>query len=130
MPKRRMPPLAIVENFNVLKNISSGFSSCPIVLTMDSLSFKQGKKTFHHGIIVAIPNSTHAAHDPLVLEDLLKFGAGILTSSIGVMNQARNWGSLPQGHIEGIQNQVALQPSTRTPPHHLSGIQIEDDRQI
>ena len=77
-----MSPLAIIEDFNVLKHVSSRFSQVSIVLPMHSLSFQSGEETLGHCIIVAISRSTHAAFDPLILEELLEVGTGILTASI------------------------------------------------
>jgi len=97
-----MSPLAIIEDFNVLKHVSSRFSQVSIVLPMHSLSFQSGEETLGHCIIVAISRSTHAAFNSLIPKKFLKITAGILTTPIGVMNEARCWGPSSQGHREGI----------------------------
>lgn len=82
MANSRVSPLTVIKDFNVLENISPRFASCPIVLAMDSLPFKQGKEAFRHGVVITIARATHAARDALFLESLLEVGAGILTASI------------------------------------------------
>ena len=79
---RGMLPLAIIKDFNVVKDIGSGFRSCPIGLTMKAFPFESGKETFRHRIIITIALPTHATFDPLILEELLEVGTGILTALI------------------------------------------------
>ncbi len=81
-----MATQAIIEDFDVLENISTRFSPCSVIPTMNPLPFEQGKETFRHGIIITIPRPTHATRDPLVPQMLLEVIAGILTPSIRVMN--------------------------------------------
>ncbi len=90
-----MPTLSVIKDFDVLENIGPGFGPCPIVTPMDSFPFEQGKETFPHRIIITIPLPTHATRYSLVLENPLEVLAGILTPSIGVMNEARNCGASP-----------------------------------
>ncbi len=84
-----MPPFTIIENFDVLENISSRFRPCSIMASMDPFPFKQGEETFHDGIIVTIPRSTHAARDAVIPKKFLEIVAGILAATIGVMNETR-----------------------------------------
>ena len=65
-----MSPLAIIIDFNIVKNIRFGYCSGPIVNPMYPLPFEQSKETFHHRVIVRIPGPTHTGHDPLILEEL------------------------------------------------------------
>ena len=66
----------------------------------------------------------------MVPEEFLKILASILRASIRMMNEIRKWRASAQRHPKGFQYQVPLQSSTRTPPHHFAGIQIQDHRQI
>ena len=84
-----MAPLTIIEDFNVLKNISRGLRSGLVVPPMNPLPFQRGEETFGHRVIVAISCPAHAACDPLTPQQVLKILAGVLTTTIAVMNEAR-----------------------------------------
>lgn len=121
MANRRMPPLTVIKNFNVLKDITFCLCPCLILNLIDPLPFEGGKETFRHRVIVAIAWPTHATGDPVVPEKVLEIITGILAAAIGVMNEAGRRRTSPQSHRKGFQHQEALQPSTRTPIPPLCG---------
>ncbi len=82
-----MPPLPGIKDFDELKHISLGLSSCLILSPMHSFPFKQGKETFRDRIVEAIPGPTHAVLNAMVPQQILKLMAGILTTVIAVMNE-------------------------------------------
>ncbi len=55
MPATRMQPLAIIEDLDVLEYISSRFSPCSIIPTMNPLPLEPGEEAFYHGIIKQFP---------------------------------------------------------------------------
>ena len=65
---------------------------------MDPFPFERGEETLNHRVIVTISRSTHAACDSLIHEHLLEVGTGVLTASIGVVNQTRSGCASSKSH--------------------------------
>ena len=119
--------MSVIKHFDVVEHIGPGLRPCLIVTPMDPFPFEQGEETFCHGVIVTIPSPTHAARDALIPKQFLEIAAGILTATIGVMNETRYWWALSYGYLEGLQDQVALKPRPQAPPHHFPRIEVEHD---
>lgn len=62
-----MTPLAVVEHFNVIGNVSTGILSGFVTGKEDPLRFQAAKKTLGNGIIPAVCFATHAADHPISL---------------------------------------------------------------
>ena len=100
MAKRRMPPLTIIKDLDVLENINGCFRPCLIVLSIESFPFERGEETFGHRIVVTISRPTHTARDALAPQQVLEIIAGILTAPIRVVNEARTRSPSAYGHCE------------------------------
>lgn len=81
-----LPTQAIVDPFDIVKDIHSGFRSSQIVTPMDSFPFQQPKEAFRDRVVITIANPTHTAHNFMRFQELLKCMGRILRPSIGMQN--------------------------------------------
>jgi hypothetical protein len=75
----RMPPLAIVEQFDVFEDFASYLGSGVPLALIAQLEFECGEKTLGHRVIPAIPFKAHAAPKTMRRQQLLILGAGVLS---------------------------------------------------
>ena len=68
-PRIGVPTLAIIEPFNIDKDISPGLCSGHIPLGVHAFSFQEPKETFSHRIVIAIANPTHTADQPIDFQE-------------------------------------------------------------
>ncbi len=80
--QRRMSTLSIVPNFDPLVNCCADFFARLPLLAMDQFRFDGCIETLDDSVIPAVSFSTHTADDAVIVEQLLKRGAGVLTSAI------------------------------------------------
>jgi hypothetical protein len=86
VPQKRMETVTVIKHFNVPDYITSGIIPGSINDIRYPFGFKRMKKTFHNGIVPAITLSAHAADHAVLFQEVLVFTAGVLTSTIGVMD--------------------------------------------
>src|SRR5262245_26069232 len=125
-----MASIAVVEDFNVFKDVRLSLQSGEIMTMMEQLSFQGAKETFHRGIVVTIALAAHTSLDVIFGQDLAIIVAGVLTAPIRMMDQA--WLRLTgiQSHSQSSQDQRSFQGRGHSPTDNPAGIQIQDHRQI
>ena len=75
-PEAGLPPLPIVENFNVFRYITCCFHPRPVTAVMDQFGFQATKEIFHWGIVVTVALSAHGGnHAQLCQQFLITFEA-------------------------------------------------------
>ena len=84
-----MTSKTIVENLDVFKDIQSGLGPGGILPMKDQLSFEGAKETFDRCIVITIAFAAHTTHHPGSCQQGLVLIAGILATSIGVVQQTR-----------------------------------------
>ena len=57
----------VVEEFDAVKDVTSGTVSCVACPTPDPFPFQQVEKAFGDGIVVAVPAAAHAAFQIVML---------------------------------------------------------------
>jgi len=45
----RMPPLPVMEHFDIFEDAGSGFVNCPVVLRIDQLHLQSAEEGLHRG---------------------------------------------------------------------------------
>ena len=90
-----MPTVAVVEELEILGQVGARQGARGPRGVVDELHLQRGKEALGHGVIPAIAPAAHAADDAVRRQDLLIVAAGVLTSTIRVMQQAL--GRLPEG---------------------------------
>ena len=73
-----MPPLAVVEQFDVFEQLVAGLSSGTPPAPMDQFNFERGEETFRHRVVPAVAFTAHATLDAVDRQQLLILVAGVL----------------------------------------------------
>src|SRR5919108_2409127 len=84
----RMPPPAIVEQFDVFEDFASCLGSSLPMALIAQFEFECGEKTLGHRVIPAIAFTAHAAQQTMRSQQLLILVAGVLAAAVRVMHQA------------------------------------------
>lgn len=82
----RVSSLRIVEAFDLIKDISPGFVSCPAATAADAVAFHPREEAFHHRVVVALPRPAHAAFDAVVREQPLELLSRTLAALVTVIS--------------------------------------------
>ena len=106
--------LTVIEPFDVIKDVGSGLFPGEIPLASDPFTFKQGEEAFHGRVIETIPFRTQRALNPMLTQQRLKSVAGVLGSTVGVVDQP-GWGTAPSssGPLKGLDGQGSGEPLTQ-----------------
>src|SRR5689334_1204354 len=72
-----MPPLAVVEHFDIFEHLVAAVSSSTPPAPIDQFDFECGEKTFRHRVVPAIAFTAHAASDAVYRQQLLIRVAGV-----------------------------------------------------
>ena len=80
-------PLTVIKPLNVIKNIGSGRFPGEIPLASDPFTFKPSEEAFHRRIIEAMAFGTQRASDAVLPPQRLKSVAGVLGSTVGMIEQ-------------------------------------------
>ena len=76
-----MPTTSVVEQFDILEQVTSYVIYCIIIPSVNPLFLKCGEETLYAGIIIRATWSTHAARDPVLRQHLFIALAGVLCAS-------------------------------------------------
>jgi hypothetical protein len=87
-----VPPLAIVENLNVLENVSPGLVAGQVIAMMHQFGFQGMEKALHRRIIPAVSFAAHRTDDAVLGEPLLVGTGGILAAADALLNVKRQCG--------------------------------------
>jgi hypothetical protein len=63
--------LRVIEHLDVIENITSGFVTCCVDFSSDSLPLQKLEKAFGYGIVVAVSPPAHAADYIVGLQEAL-----------------------------------------------------------
>src|SRR5579875_4106628 len=100
-----MPSLSIIVHLQIFKQRLSGLLMGGIELVANTLFFERAEKGLHGSVVPTISFAGHADHCTNVLQWLLIRVAGILTTSITVMDEARLGAAASHSHLQRIFSQ-------------------------
>src|SRR3989442_2857814 len=111
-----MPPLAIVEELEVLEELGARRRPSGPGRVMDQLDFQRREEALGDGVVPAVAPAAHTADDPVLRQDPLVVAAGVLTSAIRMMQQTLRRAPTSQrpaegGEGEGIRDALAPRPA-------------------
>src|SRR6476661_7327005 len=110
-----MATFAVVEDLQVLEEIRAGLGTrCPGALRYE-LDLQCREETFRHRVVPAVAAAAHAAHDPVCSEVSLIVRARVLTSTIGVVEQAPPGLAACERRRERVQGELASDPRACCP---------------
>lgn len=127
--KRRMLPLAVVEDLDVLEAGGLHVSMSGIANAMHPLVLEAVEPALRRRVIPAVSLSAHRAGHAVFCELVLKGMAGVLAAPVGMMHQA-HCRSLPEpSHGQRIRHDVRRPDLIRRRRCEVSGEQILRYRQ-
>src|SRR2546428_403320 len=102
-----MAALWIVEPFDVLEDIGSRFIARAIArFRVDPLLLEAREEALHRRIVPAVALAAHATGDSVMGEQSLEVFRRVLASLIRVMHQLLWPAAAPQGHGEGVHDEL------------------------
>ena len=105
--ERLMQALWIVKGFDVTEHAEAGFFEIVEVFLVGPLVFEGPEEAFHDGVIVAAAGAAHGAVDAKRAQRLLIGIAGVLTATIGVVQELASVGSSQLDSLaEGLGDQL------------------------
>ena len=125
-----MTPLSVVEDLNIFKDGLPGFCSRFKPVEEYQFVLNGAKKGLCGGIIVAIAFAAHAGKKAVFLKQFLKVLAGILGTSVGVMDQS-SLGAMPlDGLFHGFDHEIPGHGALQGSPHDCLVKEVFDGCQV
>ncbi len=78
-------------------------------MTSKQLAFEGGKEALGRCVVEAIATAPHRADEPSFAQSPSEGKARVLTSLVGVMDEARRWPASPDRHVDGFDDQLAAE---------------------
>lgn len=115
--KARVPALAIVIDFDVLKHVVSGGLPRDKAFTVDGHDIEAVVPGLHGGMVVAVASLAHAAYQAVIPHPTLIVARAVLAVAVGVDADA-TWSLAPlQRHRQGIARQSRRHALRHGPAH-------------
>ncbi len=109
--------LSIVIRFYVLEYPGCCHASSSVPFTVHQLDFQRVEKTLHRRIIITIGFASHAAAQPVVLDQSLISLGTILAATIRVDDRALGKVAAEQCHGQRITDQLLRHSPVHRPTH-------------
>ena len=106
LAERRMAAPLVIEHLDVLEQLVLCVTVTLEVLAQFALDRRE--EALHHGVVVAVPASAHAARDAVGLEHVLIIFAGIRAPLVRMMEQPELRTASLQRHLERLDRQVPI----------------------
>ena len=119
-PNRTVPALPVVVQFNVLEHLPPHGLPGLEAFAMDRLDLEAVEEALGTGIVVAVAFGTHAAPEMVPGQQRLVQRRAILAATVTMHDHSLGHLTAPQGHFQGITDQVGGHPLTHRPAHHLA----------
>ena len=96
----------VIENLDVVEHVRSGFLARSIDSPSDPFGLPTAEKRFHHGVVEAIAPSAHARDKSMILAEPHPVVTSVLGALIGMNEHRLPGATTPDGHEQGIQDQL------------------------
>ena len=103
-----MALLRVVEEFDVIKDVSPGCLLNGVNLAANPLPFEELEETLGDGVVVTIAAPAHAGNQLVRLQEELPFMTGELTALVGMNDHGRFGLPTPERHQQGVGGQVCF----------------------
>jgi len=125
-----MPPLAIVKEFNVLRDLPPILFPCFIPPVVHELVLRRPPETLHRRVVVAVSLTRDRGTQPELPQLSLVVMRAILGATSGVINKPWCWALGVEGLHERTPHEVRRHPGVHRMADHLTGVQILDAGEI
>jgi hypothetical protein len=115
--ERRVAPMRIVPPLDKLEKLPAGLGMRSKRAPVQKLTFQGSKEAFAQSIIEAVSHRSHRRSYPGFPAPLAKSNRRLLAALVGVMNYLPGL-SLPQGHVQSVQNELCAKMPGHRPAHH------------
>jgi len=119
-----------VKAFDVVEDIRSSLSPREVLPPVHAFSLQYTEEALSGSVVRAASDSTHAAQEPMPLEEALILIAGELATAVRVQDHGTTILSLPQSHQDGLENELPVLARTHRPAHHTARVEIQDDAEV
>ncbi len=126
---RGMDSPSVVEQFDVVEQVGLRCGPRTVAGAMHPLILPTVEEAFRRSVVPAVALPAHRADHPILFQPRLKGVAGILTSPVGVMHQARRRLPAEPRHGQRIHDDVRRHPELERPADDFP-VQIENDGQV
>ena len=120
----------IVIAFYVRKYVRLCLPSCLIMFSMDQFLLQCSKKAFHWRVVEDITLVAYADYRFLSIQQLSVLSAGILDTTVRMMQQYRFRPAVSLGHLQGFTCQQVDQIRFHRPTNNPSCIKFQHDGQV
>lgn len=116
--------LPIIKHFEIFKDFLLGLVSCEVLSMMKEFPFHGAKEALDAGVSPAIAFAAHAGRDTVRGQQLLIGPCGLLTPSVGVMQESGL--GLPgfERHAEGLFGDISGQARAHRPADDGTRVQV------
>ena len=121
---------SVVEALNVIEDGKLGLLARGKYVPMDALHLQGVEEAFHGCVIVTAGLSAHALRTTVLLESVPIDCAGVLRSTVGMMQEAVIWSTSFGGHVERIQDEIGGHGGCHRPTDHSPREDVHDGCQI
>src|SRR2546422_2355699 len=104
--ERRVPPLAVVEDFDVVEQRSFGGSTREPARLVDELDLQRRKEALGDGVVPAIAGSAQTHDDPMVRQQAAVLIADVLRPAVGVVHEADCGAPAGEAHGQRLERQA------------------------
>src|SRR5215213_1328452 len=125
-----MSPVRVVKPFAVIEERESGGAPRREAVTSKQLAFEGGKEALGRGVVEAIATAPHRADEPSFAQSPSEGKARVLTSLVGVMDEARRWPASPDRYVDGFDDQFAAEVIGHRPTDNTAAVDIKHHGQI
>lgn len=128
--KRCMQPPAIIEQLNILKELSLYLMNIKQIHMINQLRFQSFKKRLRNRIIPTITLSTHTLDKAMFFKLVSKTITSVLHPPVRMDHQSFGWFSAPYCPLKRLKHHLMAQRVTNCPTGDKSREKVDKDCQI
>ena len=102
-----MPAMWVVPPLDVFEEGLLRVLECAEAVAVEQFAFYRGEEALAHGVVKAVSDGSCGGTDTGLLAAQAEGQRSILRSLVGVMDHVLGT-TLPQGHVQGIQDQLSV----------------------
>ena len=128
--ERRVPPLSVVEHFDVLEDVNARFSPRRVPPALDQLGLERPEEALDRRVIVAVAAPRHADLRARLSEPRLVLGARVLTPPVAMVEQSRTRQPPTAGQRQRLDDEGRGERRPAGVSDDTPREEVEDDRQV
>ena len=110
----------VVEHLDIVEHVTPRIIACGVDLALDPLQLEQLEEALDHCVVVAVAAPTRRAFQSVRLQKLCPVAPRKLAALIAVDQHARRRLTAPDGHQQGLQDQIGMNARLHRPANNLA----------